>query len=142
MSEIDPSAIGWVDREIRRHTWWRRLWSAFYISAASITVICGALATASAGLMKSLDNGPLITAVLAGLTTISASLEKALNLREKWELHRNAQTALEMINLRASAQLIDTKEMIELVEKTAHSYSNQLAEIIAAASLTHTRHSD
>ncbi|MGW8370320.1 MAG: hypothetical protein ACWGPN_16785, partial [Gammaproteobacteria bacterium] len=69
---------------------------------------------------------------LAGVSHVFASLEKVLKLREKWDLHRNIQVALEMISLRASAGLIDTRETVELIEKTALTYSVRLADLNAA----------
>jgi len=92
----------------------------------------GAVATASAGFANDYPNGPLVTALLAGVTTVFASLEKVLKLREKWDLHRNIQVALEMISLRASAGLIDTRETVELIETTALTYSVRLADLNAA----------
>ncbi len=132
MPEVDSTTLTWLQREIGKHQTWRRVWSVCYSGGASITVIAGALTTASAGFMDTLDNGQMVTATLAGLTTIFASLEKVLKLREKWDLHRNVQVALEMINLRATAGIIDSGQTVDLIEKTAHTYSLQLADLNAA----------
>ncbi len=129
MTDLNSPTIQWLDKEIKRHQFWRNLWSVVYFSGAAITVICGALATASAGFMDSLPHGQLITAALAGLTTIFASLEKVLRLREKWDLHRNQQVSLEMIVLRAKSGLIDNAEILDRVENAAHAYSTELAEL-------------
>jgi hypothetical protein len=132
MPEVDATTLAWLEQEIDKHQTWRRVWSVCYSGGASITVIAGALATASAGFMDTFHYGQIITATLAGLTTIFASLEKVLKLREKWDLHRNVQVALEMINLRAAAGLIDNEQTVNLIEKTAHTYSLQLADLNAA----------
>ena len=129
MTEPSSATIQWLDTEIRRHQFWRGLWSVLYFSGASITVISGALATASAGFMDTLPNGQLLTAGLAGLATVFASLEKVLRLREKWDLHRNAQVSLEMISLRAKGGLIENAEVVERIEKAVHVYSTELTEL-------------
>ena len=66
---------------------------------------------------------------MAAFTTIFASLEKVLRLREKWDLHRNIQTSLEIIPIRRSAGLNDDKTTIDLIENVAQMYSSQLAEL-------------
>lgn len=70
MSHTDEKTIEWLEREIRRHRLWRRLWSVFYFSAAALTVISAALATASAGLMDASEGRRIITTVLACLGSV------------------------------------------------------------------------
>jgi hypothetical protein len=127
VADIEARTLRWLEQEIGHHRTWRRIWSFLYFFGASLTVIAGALATVTAGFMDVVDNGPLVTALLAALATVMASLEKVLKLKEKWDLHRNVQTALEMILLRGSAGLLDTEKALALIEKTAVSYSVRLA---------------
>ena len=68
---------------------------------------------------------------VAAITTVLASLEKVLRLREKWDLHRNIQTAPEIINIRRSADLLDDAHAIDKIDKVAQLYSTQLAELSA-----------
>ncbi len=111
------------------HRRWRRVWSFTYFAFAATTVIAAALATASAGFITDTGGGRALTAGLAFAATVFASLEKVLKLREKWDLHRNSQIALEIIQLKALAKVLDTREVVEQIEKVAQSYSVQLGEL-------------
>lgn len=133
MSNVDAVTTEWLKNEIDRHRTWRRIWSITYSTSVAITIIAGAAATASAGLTQDYEHGALLTALLAGAATVFASLEKVLRLREKWDLHRNIQVALEMVYLNVSSGLIDARKTLELIEKTAQMYSMQLAELNAEA---------
>ena len=129
MSDINPYISKWLENEIARHKFWRNLWSFCYFLGTSTTIVCGALTTASAGFIESNPHGAAITAALGFFTTVSASLEKVLRLREKWDLHRNVYTSLEMIYLCVSAQTIDLKEALIQIDKVAQAYNNQLGQI-------------
>lgn len=127
MTSIPSEVSDWLNQEIERHRLWRKIWSALYFTTAAMTIVMGALTTVTAGMMD--ENGGQYVMFLAAITTILASLEKVLNLREKWDLHRNTQVTLEMIRIRSVSGLLENKELIDRIEKTAHFYSNQLAEL-------------
>lgn len=129
MSEIALEVTEWIGREIGRHKLWRQIWSMLYFTIAASTIIAGALTTASAGIFDGLSNSLTYTTWLAATTTILASLEKVLRLREKWGLHRNIQIELELIQIRIASELIDTKEAVKQIEKVAQLYSSQLMEL-------------
>lgn len=129
MSEIASEVTGWIDDEIGRHKLWRQIWSATYFTTAASTIIAGALTTASAGIFDEVANSLTYTTWLAATTTILASLEKVLRLREKWDLHRNIQVELELIQMRIASELIDTKEAVTQIERVAQLYSSQLTEL-------------
>lgn len=134
---------GWINDEVERHKRWRRTWSFAYFSTAALTIVAGAATTAIAGLLGPNDMlGPMRPAqwatLLAAVTTILASLEKVLRLREKWDLHRNIQTSLEMIKLKRASSLTSDKKAIELIDKVAQMYSSQLAELSAPSATTTT----
>ena len=129
MSEISSEVTNWLNTEIKRHKLWRQIWSALYFTTAASTIIAGALTTASAGIFDNTANDLAYTTWLAAATTIFASLEKVLSLREKWDLHRNIQIQLEMIQMRVASGLSDTKVAVEQIEKVAQIYSSQLAEL-------------
>ena len=129
MSEIASAVTDWIGKEIGRHRLWRQIWSMLYFTTAASTIIFGALTTASAGIFDGAANQVSYTAWLAATTTILASLEKVLRLREKWDLHRNIQIELELIQMRVASGLIDTKEVVTQIEKVAQLYSSQLKEL-------------
>jgi hypothetical protein len=118
----------WIDRETKRHQTWRQVWSFLFFATAALTVVAGAATTAVAGLLDA-ESAKQWTIYLAALTTVLASLEKVLRLREKWDLHRNIQTALEIIELRRGAGVIDDKQSIDMIDHLAQVYNNQLAEL-------------
>ena len=128
-----PSAITrWIENEKKRHRFWRNIWSVLYFGTAAATVVFGALTTASAGLFASDGaDGVTTTTTLAAVTTILASLEKVLRLREKWDLHRNIQVALELIEIRAASGLIDTRRVVQEIERVARLYSEKLSALAA-----------
>jgi hypothetical protein len=130
MSEQQVTLQSWMYREIEHHRRWRRIWSVAFFGTAALTVICGAATTAVAGLADP-EKAQTLTIVLAAATTVLASLEKVLRLREKWDLHRNIQTSLEMTELKRAAGIIDDVKAIETLDKIAQSYSTQLAELSA-----------
>lgn len=120
----------WMYREIAHHRSWRRIWSIAFFGTAALTVISGAATTAVAGLADP-EKAQTATIILAATTTVLASLEKVLRLREKWDLHRNIQISLEMTELKRSAGIIDDAKAVEMLDKIAQSYSTQLAELSA-----------
>jgi hypothetical protein len=119
-----------LDKRIQFHQRWRRIWSGVYFTSSATTVISAALATASAGFITSTGGGKLLTASLALAATVFASLEKVLKMREKWDLHRNSQVALEIVKLKSVAGSDEAaKALVSQIEKVAQSYSLQLAEL-------------
>jgi hypothetical protein len=118
----------WMQREIAHHRIWRRIWSVLFFSTAALTIIAGAATTAAAGLLDA-EQAKQWAIWLAAVTTVLASLEKVLRLREKWDLHRNIQTALEMVELRRSTGLIDDSNAIDILDRIAQTYNSQLAEL-------------
>ena len=131
MTAVATEVVEWINSEIKRHKQWRQIWSFLYFAIAASTVIAGALTTASAGIFDDAATNTTYTTWLAAATTIFASLEKVLRLREKWDLHRNIQVMLEMIKMRSAAGLIDNKEVMQQVEQAAQLYSSQLSELTA-----------
>lgn len=129
MSEIASEVTDWIDKQIGRHKLWRQIWSVIYFTTAASTIIAGALTTASAGIFDNGANGLTYTTWLAATTTILASLEKVLRLRERWDLHRNIQVEFELIQMRIVSELIDTKEAVTQIERVAQLYSSQLTEL-------------
>jgi len=119
-------------KRIEFHHKWRLIWSVTYFTGATITVVSAALATATAGFITNTGQGRVLTAGLALAATIFASLEKVLKLREKWDLHRNSQVALEIIELKGFAGAADAKKMVEMIEQVAQSYSLQLSDLNVA----------
>lgn len=131
MADPGNEVTRWLNKEVGRHRFWRDTWSFLYFLTAACTIIAGALTTASAGLLGDTNNNLQYTTALAAATTILASLEKVLRLREKWDLHRNIQIALEMIQIRLASDLIDMKEAVREIDRIARQYSSQLAELSA-----------
>jgi hypothetical protein len=125
----------WLESEISRHKTWRQCWSFLFFATASATVVAGALTTASSGLFGGENGSQVTTTWLAATTTILASLEKVLRLREKWDLHRNIQLNLEMIEMRLSCQLIDMKHAVNEINQVAVSYSQQLSQLASPTRL-------
>jgi len=118
----------WLSREIARHRTWRRRWSFLYFGTAAATIIAGAATTVAAGLLEP-EDAKRYTIWLAALTTVLASLEKVLRFREKWDLHRGIQVALEMTDLRRSAGILEEEEAINSLERIARSYDSKLAQL-------------
>ena len=131
MSQVASEISNWINKEIARHRLWRQIWSVSYFTTAALTIVAGALTTASAGIFNDAANSLTNTTWLAAATTILASLEKVLRLREKWDLHRNIQIELEMIQIRIASGAVSTKEAINQLERAAQLYSSQLAELSA-----------
>lgn len=123
--------LGQVKDHITFHHKWRVRFSVLYFTGAAITVVSAALTTAAAGFVTDTNRGRMIVAVLALCTTVFASLEKVLKLREKWDLHRNSQVALEIIELRGQTGSVDAEKLVDMIEKVALSYSMQLGELNA-----------
>ncbi len=71
--------------------------------------------------------------LLAAATTILASMEKVLRLREKWDLHRNIEVELNMINLKRGTANYDEETALADIRVVARQYSSQLSAISAAA---------
>jgi hypothetical protein len=118
----------WLGEEIKRHRRWRRRWSFLYFGNASLTIIAGAATTVAAGLLEP-EAAKRYTIWLAALTTVLASLEKVLRFREKWDLHRGIQVALEMTELRRSAGLLNDEKAIESLQRIARSYDARLSQL-------------
>ena len=108
---------------------WRQIWSASYFTVGATTVISAALATASAGFITNTGEGKFLTVGFALAATILTSLEKVLKMREKWDLHRNTQEALEVVRLRMLADSDEDKGVVDQIEKVVQSYSLQLGEL-------------
>lgn len=123
---------GWLKEEIDRHRKWRSRWSFLYFGTAALTIIAGAATTVAAGLLEP-EQARRYTIWLAALTTVLASLEKVLRFREKWDLHRGIQVALEMTELRRSAGLLDDEKSIEHLERIARSYDAKLSQLSSPA---------
>ncbi|MEM8492686.1 MAG: hypothetical protein AAF756_17860 [Pseudomonadota bacterium] len=127
MTDASAKVTDWLSKEISRHRLWRQIWSVSYFAVAASTVIAGALTTASAGIFENASTEQ--TTWLAAVTTILASLEKVLRLREKWDLHREVHASLELIDIRYGSDLIDTEEAVKQLDEVARRYSNQLAAL-------------
>lgn len=54
---------------------------------------------------------------------------KVLRLREKWDLHRNIQVTLEMIEIRRACGLIDTQKAVDEIGHVAQTYGQHLSEL-------------
>jgi hypothetical protein len=121
-----------VTQRIEFHRRWRRIWSATYFTGAAATVICAALATASAGFITDTGGGKMLTAGFALAATVLTSLEKILKMREKWDLHRNNQQAFEIVRLKALATTAESLGVVSQIETIEQSYSLQLGELNAA----------
>jgi hypothetical protein len=128
VSHQESRLEGWLSHEIKRHRKWRRRWSFLYFGTAALTIISGAATTVAAGLLEP-ESAKRYTLWLAALTTVLASLEKVLRFREKWDLHRGIQVALEMTDLRRSAGLLKDEEAIDRLERIARSYDAKLAQL-------------
>ena len=129
-SAISDDVKTWLQGQIGHHGRWRSVWSVLYFTFAATTVVAGAATTAVAGFVDG-EAATTWATGLAALTTILASLEKVLKFREKWDLHRNIQAALEMVQMRAENALIDKKQAIDRIEAIAQMYSNQLTDLTA-----------
>ena len=125
----EDQIIDALGARIAFHRRWKGIWSVSYFVGAAASVITAALATASAGFIGDAGEGKELTAGLALAATILTSLEKVLKLREKWDLHRNSQIALEIIQLKALAGSLDGKGAVEQIERVAQSYSMQLGDM-------------
>lgn len=122
----------WLDNEITRHRKWRQRWSFLYFGTAAMTIIAGAATTVAAGLLEP-EAAKRYTIWLAALTTVLASLEKVLRFREKWDLHRGIQVALEMADLRRTAGLLKDEDAINTLERIARSYDAKLSQLSSPA---------
>ena len=122
-----------VDNRIKHHLRWRRIWSFTYFTSAGATVVSAAFATASAGFITNTGEGKMLTAGLALAATILTSLEKVLKMREKWDLHRNTQIALEIVRLQAFVDSKETQNVVDQIAKISQSYSMQLEDLNEAA---------
>lgn len=132
MSEQTGRLEQWLAREIERHRTWRRRWSFLYFGTAAATIIAGAATTVAAGILEP-ETAQRYTIFLAALTTVLASLEKVLRFREKWDLHRGIQVALEMTDLRRAAGLLKEEDAIDALERIARSYDAKLAQLSSPA---------
>jgi hypothetical protein len=128
VSDQESRLDGWLGQEIDRHRKWRWRWSLLYFGTAALTIISGAATTVAAGLLEP-ESAKRYTLWLAALTTVLASLEKVLRFREKWDLHRGIQVALEMTDLRRSAGLLKDEEAIERLERIARNYDAKLSQL-------------
>ena len=127
-----------LDNRITFHLRWRRIWSGTYFVNAACTVISAALASASAGFISSTGEGKMLTAGLALSATILSSLEKVLKMREKWDLHRNSQVALDMVRLKIMAKTEEERLYVDQIAKVAESYSLQLTDLNKAPTTSET----
>jgi hypothetical protein len=132
---LSEKTITWIGNQIGHHRRWRSIWSFVYFANAALIIIAGAATTAATGLfaMWSLpENVKLFwITLLAATTTILASLEKILRLREKWDLHRNIQVSLELIELKAAEGFLTKEKLLQEIDQTARLYSSQLSELVA-----------
>jgi hypothetical protein len=122
-----------VETRIAFHRRWRRIWSATYFTGSAASVVTAAAATASAGFITSAGEGKVLTAGLAFAATVFTSLEKVLRTREKWDLHRNSQQALEIVRLNAVADTPESRGLVSQIEAIVQSYGLQLGDLSAAA---------
>jgi len=127
-----------LDNRIAFHLRWRRIWSGAYFTNAATTVISAALASVSAGFISNTGEGKMLTAGLALAATILSSLEKVLKMREKWDLHRNSQVALDMIRLKILAKSDEERACVDQIAKVAESYSLQLTDLNKAPTTSET----
>lgn len=80
----------------------------------------------------------MLTAGLALSATILSSLEKVLKMREKWDLHRNSQVALDMVRLKIMAKTEEERLYVDQIAKVAESYSLQLTDLNKAPTTSET----
>ncbi len=127
----------WLNDEIKRHKIWRSIWSVLFFTTALLTIVTGALTTAVAGLAGAFDwtdkQALMWATILAAATTILAGMEKILRLREKWDLHRNIEVELHMINLKRGTAHYDQDAALTDIAIVARQYSSQLSSLTAAA---------
>lgn len=128
----DPIAT-WLQKNAKHQNLWRRVFSVAFFATAGLTIITGALTTAVAGLARGYgwtDAEALKwSTILAAATTILASMEKVLRLREKWDLHRNVHMEIELIEIKRGSSNYDDAKLIADIERVGRQYSSQLAAI-------------
>jgi hypothetical protein len=124
----DDQILNDLSNRIDFHRKWKRIWSATYFSGASASIVCAAVASASAGFITDTGEGKFITAGFALATTILTSLEKVLNLREKWDLHRNSMQSLDLIRLEFLAESDEHVGVVEQIAAVEQAYSARLGD--------------
>ena len=131
MTQITNDPEGYVKQQIKHHRKWKSRWSFLYFFFAATTIVAGAATTAVAGIFDG-DKATLYTVLLAALTTILASLEKVLKLRDKWDLHRDIEHAYQILLFRAKE--LERAAFIESVQRINSHYSTELSGLTAATS--------
>jgi hypothetical protein len=112
-----------LNRLIEFHRGWKRFSSyASFLGSAS-SIIAAATATVVAGL-----GSASAAAVIAALATIFTSLEKVLQFRERWDLHRETEESLDQLRWEAATgNLSRSADLVAKVSEVRTAYSQRMS---------------
>ena len=107
--------------QITFHNKWKNITMWSYSVSSTGIIVC----SASAMLFAALNHGTT-AAVFAAVSTVLASAEKSLLMREKWKIHLSIQIALQNLDLDIAAGLVDSKTALHELKRIGQSYSKDL----------------
>ena len=107
---------------IEFHNGWKRFSSYASFAGAALSIVAAATASVVAGL----GNAPA-AAIIAALATIFTSLEKVLQFRERWDLHRDTEERLDQLRWEVSVGQLPPADLLAQIGQIRTGYSEKMS---------------
>jgi hypothetical protein len=107
---------------IRYHKAWKRFSSYASFSMTALSIVSAATASVTAGLQFA-----TVASILAGLATVFTTLEKVLQFRERWDLHRITADDLAQVEWNMQVKGLSSAEAADQVFNIVKRYNDKMS---------------
>jgi hypothetical protein len=107
---------------IAYHRGWKKFSSYASFVGSALSIIAAAAASVVAGLGYAAT-----AAVIAAFATVFTSLEKVLQFRERWDLHRSVEDDLDQLRWERAERNMTAAQVTEKVNEIRNNYTTRMS---------------